>query len=71
MQLHGLLRNSYLFMSFLFTAGVSRFSGGCMYHFPLFRSANTVQVNSLKKTFERYLTRKIGFESVMRLRCTR
>ncbi|XP_075232857.1 protein transport protein Sec24AB isoform X2 [Lycorma delicatula] len=52
-------------------SGISRFSGGCMYHFPLFRSVNNVQVNSLKRTFERYLTRKIGFESVMRLRCTR
>jgi protein transport protein SEC24 len=28
-------------------------------------------VNEFKKTLERYLTRKIGFESVMRIRCTR
>lgn len=52
-------------------SGVSRFSGGCIYHFPLFRAVNSFHVNSLKRTFQRYLTRKIGFESVMRLRCTR
>ena len=28
-------------------------------------------MNSFKRCFERYLTRKIGFESVMRVRCTR
>lgn len=28
-------------------------------------------IKSFKQCFERYLTRKIGFEAVMRVRCTR
>lgn len=52
-------------------SGVSRFSGGCMHHFPLFRADKPFLVQSLEKVLHRYLTRKIGFESVMRLRCTR
>lgn len=52
-------------------SGVSRFSGGCMHHFPLFRSVDLTHVKMLNKCLRRYLSRKIGFESVMRLRCTR
>ncbi|XP_039293836.1 protein transport protein Sec24A isoform X2 [Nilaparvata lugens] len=52
-------------------SGVSRFSGGCMHHFPLFRAVDLMQVKMLQKCLRRYLSRKIGFESVMRLRCTR
>lgn len=58
-------------MNVLFSAGVSRFSGGCIYHVPLYRSDKPLQVTTLERMFQRYLTRKIGFESVMRLRCTR
>ncbi|XP_069684298.1 protein transport protein Sec24A isoform X2 [Periplaneta americana] len=52
-------------------SGISRFSGGCIYHFPLFKTSNTVLTDSLERTFRRYLTRKIGFEAVMRIRCSR
>lgn len=55
----------------MFLAGISKFSGGCIHHFPLFNIAKSQQVEAFKKCFERYLTRKIGFESVMRVRCTR
>ncbi|EFX84798.1 hypothetical protein DAPPUDRAFT_209148 [Daphnia pulex] len=50
---------------------VSKFSGGCMYHFPSFHYIhNLPQVERLEHSLRRYLTRKIGFESVMRIRCT-
>ncbi|KAK7603574.1 hypothetical protein V9T40_003573 [Parthenolecanium corni] len=52
-------------------SGISQISGGCMHHFPLYSSKNSRDVDKLVKTFERYLTRKIGFEAVMRLRCTK
>lgn len=49
----------------------SKFSGGCMYHFPSFHYVhNLPQVERLEHSLRRYLTRKIGFESVMRIRCT-
>lgn len=53
------------------TAGVSKFSGGCMHHFPLFNKTKELPVELFTKSLERYITRKIGFESVMRVRCTR
>nr|NVI78018.1 Sec24AB ortholog [Cucujiformia] len=52
-------------------SGISRFSGGCVHHFPLFKSSRKGQNESLSRCFRRYLTRKIGFEAVMRIRCTR
>lgn len=42
-----------------------------MHHFPLFSHTKAQQVDALKGCLERYLTRKIGFEAVMRIRCTR
>lgn len=42
-----------------------------MYHFPLFSTTRQQLVAQLSKCLSRYLTRKIGFEAVMRLRCTR
>ncbi|KAI8439033.1 hypothetical protein MSG28_012906 [Choristoneura fumiferana] len=50
---------------------MSKFSGGTVYHFPLFRGARAWQAAALERTLTRYLTRKIGFEAVMRVRCTR
>jgi protein transport protein SEC24 len=42
-----------------------------MYHFPSFHYIhNLPQVERLEHSLRRYLTRKIGFESVMRIRCT-
>ena len=55
----------------LFTAGISKFSGGSVHHFPLFNNSKQQQVTEFQRVLTRYLTRKIGFESVMRVRCTR
>lgn len=48
-----------------------KFSGGCIFHLPLFRSSKLQHMESLERILRRYLTRKIGFEAVMRIRCTR
>ncbi|XP_011167276.1 protein transport protein Sec24A isoform X2 [Solenopsis invicta] len=50
---------------------VSKFTGGCIYHLPLFRASKLQNTEALERLLRRYLTRKIGFEAVMRLRCTR
>lgn len=88
-------------------SGVSRYSGGSLYHYPNFHYdpevhgppsvssesgdagnvqpdckhqqkkvaphelCDYVEVESLRKDFQRYLTRKIGFEAVLRVRCSR
>jgi protein transport protein SEC24 len=65
------LVNSFENVHFSSTAGISKFSGGCLYHFPLFNVTKHQQNNMFQKSFTRYLTRKIGFEAVMRVRCTR
>lgn len=53
------------------TAGMCKFSGGCIYHLPLFRVNTAQNADYLSRILVRYLTRKIGFEAVMRIRCTR
>ncbi|KAH1019976.1 hypothetical protein HUJ04_009713 [Dendroctonus ponderosae] len=52
-------------------SGISRFSGGSVHHFPLFKSNRPLVVDMFQRELRRYLTRKIGFEAVMRVRCTR
>ncbi|KAI8119133.1 Protein transport protein Sec24B [Lucilia cuprina] len=52
-------------------SGISKHSGGCVHHFPLYQKTKPQLVDSLKHCFKRYLVRKIGFEAVMRIRCTR
>ncbi|XP_058168436.1 protein transport protein Sec24B [Anopheles ziemanni] len=52
-------------------SGISKFSGGCMHHIPLYNESKPQLVKTLRKSLDRYLTRKIGFEAVMRVRCTR
>ncbi|CAH0727959.1 unnamed protein product, partial [Brenthis ino] len=52
-------------------SGMSKFSAGTVYHLPLFRAARAWQAARLAHVLARYLTRKIGFEAVMRVRCTR
>ena len=42
-----------------------------MHHIPLYCETKPQLVKTLQKSFERYLTRKVGFEAVMRVRCTR
>ncbi|XP_066245647.1 protein transport protein Sec24A [Euwallacea similis] len=52
-------------------SGISRFSGGSIHHFPLFKSSRPQMAQSFQRELRRYLKRKIGFEAVMRVRCTR
>ncbi|XP_047985973.1 protein transport protein Sec24A [Leguminivora glycinivorella] len=52
-------------------SGMSKFSGGTVYHIPLFKASRSWQAATLERMLTRYLTRKIGFEAVMRVRCTR
>lgn len=49
-------------------SGISRFSGGCIYHFPLFKASRVLQNEAFARCLKRYFTRKIGFEAVMRIR---
>ncbi|XP_034933774.1 protein transport protein Sec24A [Chelonus insularis] len=52
-------------------SGICKFSGGCIHHLPLFRINKPTHKETLERILRRYLTRKIGFEAVMRIRCTR
>lgn len=52
-------------------SGVSQFSGGYIYHLPRFDGLNNFEASMLERCFHRYLSRKIGFEAVMRIRCSR
>nr|XP_010951962.2 protein transport protein Sec24B isoform X4 [Camelus bactrianus] len=53
-------------------ACISRYSAGCIYYYPSFHYMhNPSQAEKLQKDLKRYLTRKIGFEAVMRIRCTK
>ncbi|XP_037068145.1 LOW QUALITY PROTEIN: protein transport protein Sec24A-like [Pollicipes pollicipes] len=53
-------------------SGVSQFSGGCLHFYPGVHTVhNPAQTEALERGLRRYLTRKIGFEAVMRIRCTR
>ncbi|XP_077448833.1 protein transport protein Sec24A isoform X2 [Stigmatopora argus] len=51
---------------------ISRYSAGSIYYFPSYHHQhNPAQVERFQKDLKRYLTRKIGFEGVMRIRCTK
>ncbi|XP_075065860.1 protein transport protein Sec24A [Mixophyes fleayi] len=51
---------------------ISRYSAGSVYYYHAYHHQhNPVQVEKLQKELKRYLTRKIGFEAVMRIRCTK
>nr|XP_057942202.1 protein transport protein Sec24A isoform X1 [Doryrhamphus excisus] len=51
---------------------ISRYSAGGVYYFPSYHHQhNPAQVERFQKDLKRYLTRKIGFEAVMRIRCTK
>uniref|UniRef100_A0A670YHY8 SEC24 homolog B, COPII coat complex component n=1 Tax=Pseudonaja textilis TaxID=8673 RepID=A0A670YHY8_PSETE len=53
-------------------ACMSKYSAGCVYYYPSFHHIhNPVQTEKLQKDLKRYFTRKIGFEAVMRIRCTK
>ncbi|XP_071496499.1 protein transport protein Sec24A-like isoform X1 [Diadema antillarum] len=60
------------YMDIATLAGIAKFSGGCLNHYPAFHTIqNPIQAERLESDFRRYLTRKIGFEAVMRIRCTK
>ncbi|VDN56440.1 unnamed protein product [Dracunculus medinensis] len=53
-------------------AEMAKFSSGCIYHYPNFHMVREqIQVKRFQKHLHRYLTRKIGFEAVLRIRCTK
>ncbi|KAM5192117.1 protein transport protein Sec24B isoform 2-T2 [Mantella aurantiaca] len=53
-------------------ACMSKYSAGCIYYYPSFHHKhNAAQADKLKEDLDHYLTRKIGFEAVMRIRCTK
>ncbi|CAI8053137.1 Protein transport protein Sec24B [Geodia barretti] len=49
---------------------VSKFSAGQVFYYPDFHHSQHTSRLRYEKDFTRYLTRKIGFEAVMRIRCT-
>ncbi|XP_048826260.1 protein transport protein Sec24B isoform X5 [Brienomyrus brachyistius] len=53
-------------------ACVAKYSAGSIYYYPSFHHVhNLPQLEKFQKDLQRYLTRKIGFEAVMRIRCTK
>ncbi|XP_023700692.2 protein transport protein Sec24A isoform X1 [Paramormyrops kingsleyae] len=51
---------------------ISRYSAGSVYYYPSYHHQhNLAEVERFQKDLKRYLTRKIGFEAVMRIRCTK
>merc|ERR1719251_526875 len=60
------------YMDIASLSGMSKFSGGQIQYFPGYHSVmNKPQCARFDAALKRYLTRKIGFEAVMRIRCTR
>lgn len=65
-----LLSSQYSDLSSL--ACMSKFSAGSIFFYPSFHHVhNPAQLEKFQRDLERYLTRKIGFEAVMRIRCTK
>ncbi|XP_059501575.1 protein transport protein Sec24B isoform X2 [Stegostoma tigrinum] len=53
-------------------ACMSKYSAGSVFYYPSFHHVhNPAQVEKFQKDLKRYLIRKIGFEAVMRIRCTK
>ncbi|XP_037531091.1 protein transport protein Sec24B [Nematolebias whitei] len=53
-------------------ACISKYSAGGVFYYPSFHHIhNPAQLEKFQKDLERYLSRKIGFEAVMRIRCTK
>ncbi|XP_055928214.1 protein transport protein Sec24A-like isoform X2 [Argiope bruennichi] len=51
---------------------ISKYSSGGVHYYPGYhRTVGRLQVNKFAGDLKRYLTRRIGFEAVMRVRCTR
>jgi len=49
---------------------ISKFSSGQVFYYPDFHHTKEVPRVKFEKDLKRYLTRRIGFEAVMRIRCT-
>ncbi|XP_015226359.1 PREDICTED: protein transport protein Sec24B-like isoform X2 [Cyprinodon variegatus] len=65
-----LLSSQYADLSSL--ACISKYSAGSVFYYPSFHHIhNPAQLEKFQKDLDRYLTRKIGFEAVMRIRCTK
>uniref|UniRef100_A0A2S2Q3L3 Protein transport protein Sec24A n=1 Tax=Sipha flava TaxID=143950 RepID=A0A2S2Q3L3_9HEMI len=52
-------------------SGISKYSAGCIHNFSQFDVKSPTLVTRFINCFDRYLSRKIGFEALLRLRCTR
>ncbi|XP_033989660.1 protein transport protein Sec24B isoform X2 [Trematomus bernacchii] len=53
-------------------ACMSKYSAGSIFYYPSFHHIqNPPQLEKFQRDLERYLSRKIGFEAVMRIRCTK
>ncbi|XP_062902357.1 protein transport protein Sec24B-like isoform X4 [Mobula hypostoma] len=53
-------------------ACMSKYSAGSVFYYPSFHHVhNPAQAEKFQKDLKRYLVRKIGFEAVMRIRCTK
>ncbi|XP_047210157.1 protein transport protein Sec24B [Girardinichthys multiradiatus] len=53
-------------------ACISKYSAGSLFYYPSFHYIhNPAQLEKFQRDLDRYLTRKIGFEAVMRIRCTK
>lgn len=51
---------------------ISKYSSGSIHYYPGYHhQLGQLQVEKFSGDFKRYLTRRIGFEAVMRIRCTR
>eukprot|EP00049_Salpingoeca_infusionum_P017496 m.353204 g.353204 ORF g.353204 m.353204 type:complete len:801 (+) comp16706_c0_seq1:2-2404(+) len=48
-----------------------RYGGGSLFYYPDFNAGNTSSAMRVRKTLTHYLTRPIGLEAVMRVRCSR
>ena len=58
--------------AYLFTECISKYSGGCTYYYPSYHAVKAPHLTEMFGTdLRRYLTRKVGFESVMRIRCSK
>lgn len=64
--------DSFVLCSFQCAACISKYSAGSIFYYPSFHHIhNPVQLDKFQRDLERYLTRKVGFEAVMRIRCTK
>jgi len=52
-------------------SGAAQFSGGSVLYYPDVHGSSSASAEALRAGLRRYFTRKIGFEAVMRIRCTR